>query len=77
MLRSEAADTLDETLPNIVGWIDINGNESLKQPRHSRSQNTCDTNPDWDEITRDLVDIGLRDAFGLSSEDEVPTDWND
>ncbi len=62
---------------NIVGWIDINGNESLKQPRHSRSQNTCDTNPDWDEITRDLVDIGLRDAFGLSSEDEVPTDWND
>lgn len=25
----------------------------------------------------DLVEIGLRDAFGLSSEDEVPTDWND
>ena len=29
------------------------------------------------QLHEELVQVGLRDAFGLSSEDEVPNDWND
>lgn len=40
----------------------------------------CD-NDSWDdyqqEMHNELVQDGLRDAFGLSSTDPVPTDWND
>lgn len=58
------------------GWIDTDGVEHDMKPRHQVRRTDDELCSDYDQqIHEELIQAGLRDAFGLSSEDSVPDDF--
>ena len=63
--------TANVVLNGISGTIDKMGRFKKKRVRF------LDDSDYQQQLHDELVQDGLRDAFGLSSEDEVPNDWSD